>query len=159
MSYLLLLSTDLFWEFLWLRRLSVCLQCGRPGLDPWVGKIPWRRKWQSTPVLLPRKSHGQRSLVGYSPWGRKELEKGSYLVHRHSYYRLKKKCLNGYKQCLNFGKIHRIILISELFIPAWAKVLRLSDILLDKDSGYEMTKTNIGVSVSLSSSALSVSVC
>ena len=41
---------------------------------PWVGQIPWRRKWQSTPVLLPGKSHGQRSLVGYSPWGRKELD-------------------------------------------------------------------------------------
>ena len=40
----------------------------------WVGKIRWRRKWQSTPVLLPGKSHGQRSLVGYSPWGRKELD-------------------------------------------------------------------------------------
>ena len=36
--------------------------------DPWVGKIPWRRKWQSTPVLLPGKSHEQRSLVGYSLW-------------------------------------------------------------------------------------------
>ena len=48
---------------------SVCLQCGRPGFDSWIGKIPWRRKWQSTPALLPGKSHGQRSLVGYSPWG------------------------------------------------------------------------------------------
>ena len=42
---------------------SVCLQCGRPGLDPWAGKIVWRRKWQPTPVLLPGKSHGERSLV------------------------------------------------------------------------------------------------
>ena len=42
--------------------------------DPWVGKIPWRRKWQPTPVLLPRKFHGWRSLVGYSPWGHKELD-------------------------------------------------------------------------------------
>ena len=58
----------------WLRRLSVCLQCGRPGFNPWVGKIPWRRKWQSTPVLLPGESHGQRSLIGYSPWGRKESD-------------------------------------------------------------------------------------
>ena len=41
----------------------LCLQCERPGFDPWVGKIPWRRKWQPTPVLLPRKSHGRRSLV------------------------------------------------------------------------------------------------
>ena len=40
--------------------------------NPWVGKIPWRRKWQPTPVSLPGKSHGQRSLVGCSPWGRKE---------------------------------------------------------------------------------------
>ena len=37
--------------------------------DPWVGKIPWKRKWQPTPVFLPRKSHGQRSLAGYSPGG------------------------------------------------------------------------------------------
>ena len=35
-------------------------------------EISWRRKWQSTPVFLPGKSHGQRNLVGYSPWGRKE---------------------------------------------------------------------------------------
>ena len=46
---------------------SVCLQCGRPGFNPWVGKIPWRRKWQPTPVLLPGKFHGRRSMVGYSP--------------------------------------------------------------------------------------------
>ena len=58
----------------WLRWLSVCLQCGRPGFDPRVRKIPWIRKWQSTSVLLPGKSHGQRSLVGYSPWGRKESD-------------------------------------------------------------------------------------
>ena len=53
---------------------SVCLQCRRPGFNPWVGKIPWRRKWQPTPVLLPGKSHGRRTLVGYSPWGHKESD-------------------------------------------------------------------------------------
>jgi len=37
----------------------------------WVGKIPWRRKWQPIPVVLPGKSHGQRSLADYSPWGLK----------------------------------------------------------------------------------------
>ena len=58
----------------WLRRYSFCLQCGRPGFNPWVRKIPWRRKRQSTPVLLPGKSHGQRRLVGYSPWGHKESD-------------------------------------------------------------------------------------
>ena len=41
----------------------------RQGFDPWVGKIPWRRAWQPTPIFLPGESHGQRSLGGYSPWG------------------------------------------------------------------------------------------
>ena len=58
---------------------SVCLQCGRPGFDSWVGKIPWRRKWQSTSALLLGKSHGRRSLIGYSPWGCKELDTTEWL--------------------------------------------------------------------------------
>ena len=48
----------------------ICLQCRRQrrhGFDPWVGKIPWRRAWQPTPVFLPGESHGQRSLAGYAP--------------------------------------------------------------------------------------------
>ena len=53
---------------------SVCLQRWRPGFDPRVGKIPWRRKLQPTPVLVPGKSHGRRSLVGCYPWGRKESD-------------------------------------------------------------------------------------
>ena len=40
----------------------------------WVGKIPWRRAWQPTPVFLPGESHGQRNPAGYSPWGRKESD-------------------------------------------------------------------------------------
>ena len=44
------------------------------GSIPWVRKIPWRRKWQPTPVVLPGKTHGQRSQVSYSPWGHKELD-------------------------------------------------------------------------------------
>ena len=51
---------------------SVCLLCGRPHFNPWVGKIPWRRKWQPTPVFLPGKFHGRRSLIGYNRWGCKE---------------------------------------------------------------------------------------
>ena len=47
----------------------------RPGFDPWVGKIPWRRKWPPTPVFLPGETHGHRSLVGCSSRGRKELNK------------------------------------------------------------------------------------
>ena len=44
------------------------------GFDPWVRKIPWRRKWQPTPVFLPGKFHGQKSLAGYSTWDHKELD-------------------------------------------------------------------------------------
>ena len=49
-------------------------QCRRPRFDPWIGQITWRRKWQPTPVFLPGEFHGQRSLEGYSPWGRKESD-------------------------------------------------------------------------------------
>ena len=49
------------------------LQCRILGFEPWVGKIPWRRKWQPSPVFLPGKFHGQRSLLGYSPWGCKRV--------------------------------------------------------------------------------------
>ena len=49
-----------------------CRGCKRQGFDAWVGKIPWRRKWQRASIFLPGRFHGQESLVGYSPWGRKE---------------------------------------------------------------------------------------
>ena len=51
-----------------------CRRCKRRGVSPWVGKIPWRRAWQPTPLFLPGESHGQRSLVGYSPWGHRESD-------------------------------------------------------------------------------------
>ena len=50
------------------RRLKKC------GFHPWVWKIPWRRKYPPTPVFLPGKSHGQKSLAGYRPWGHKESD-------------------------------------------------------------------------------------
>ena len=46
---------------------STC-QCRRHRFYLWVGKIPWKRKWQPIPVFWPGKSHGQRTLLGYSPW-------------------------------------------------------------------------------------------
>ena len=45
----------------------------RHRFDPWVGKISWRKRWQSMPVFLPGKFHWERSLVGYSPWDRKRV--------------------------------------------------------------------------------------
>ena len=58
----------------WLRWERTYLQCRRPGFSPWVGKIPWRREWLPTPVFLPGEFHGQRNLVGYSPWCRKKSD-------------------------------------------------------------------------------------
>ena len=52
----------------------------RLGFDPWVGKIPWRKEWQHTPVFLPRESHGQRRLEDYSPEGHKELGTTEQLI-------------------------------------------------------------------------------
>ena len=57
----------------WLSGKECRRNCRRRGFHPWVRKIPWRRKWQPTPVFLPVKSR-QWSLVGYSPWSRKELD-------------------------------------------------------------------------------------
>ena len=43
------------------------------GFDPWVRNIFWRKEWPPTPLFLPEKSHGQRSLAGYGPWGHKRV--------------------------------------------------------------------------------------
>ena len=62
------------WAFLMAQGQRICLPCWRCEFDSWVEKISWRRKWQTTPVFLPEKSHGQRSLVVYSPKGCKESD-------------------------------------------------------------------------------------
>ena len=49
-------------------------------LDSWIGKIPWRRVWQPTPVFLPGEFHEQRCLASYSPWGHKELDTIEQLI-------------------------------------------------------------------------------
>ena len=58
----------------WLRWWRICLHCGKPKFNPWVGKIPWRREWQLTLVFLPGEFHGQGSLADYSPRGCKESD-------------------------------------------------------------------------------------
>ena len=57
----------------WLRDKESC-NIGGTGLIPGLGRSPWKRAWQATAVLLPGESYGQRSLVGYSPWGLKESD-------------------------------------------------------------------------------------
>ena len=63
-------------------KLSVNAGDMRRGFDSWVGKIPWKRKWQPTPVFLSGKSHEQRGLAAYSPWGCKESDMTYQLNNR-----------------------------------------------------------------------------
>ena len=58
-------------------------RCRRCRFNPCVGKTLWRRKWQATPVFLPGKSHGQKSLAGYCPWGHKESDTTEHVRMRY----------------------------------------------------------------------------
>ena len=69
----------------WLIGKESASQFWRHEFDPWVGKMLWRRKWQPTPVFLPEEPHGQRSLVGYSPWGCKELSTKHHQQNNNAY--------------------------------------------------------------------------
>ena len=68
----------LLWQ---LRQYKIYLQYRKPGFDPWVGKIAWKREWLPTPVFLPGEFHGQRNLAGYSPWGGRESDTTHQLTH------------------------------------------------------------------------------
>ena len=92
----------------WLSRWRIFLQFRRHrrcGFDPWVGNIPWRRKWQPTPACLPGESHGQRSLVGYSPWGQRESDTTS--VH-------------GTVLCPGSG-VHSWVFLERLRVVCWGR--------------------------------------
>ena len=70
----------------WLSQERICPLCRRPGFNPRVGKFPWRRKWQLTPVFLAEESHGQRNLADYSPWGHKDSDTTERLNQTHRTY-------------------------------------------------------------------------
>ena len=63
---------------------KICLQHRKPGFDPRVGKIPWRREWQTIPVFLPRGFHGQRSLESDGPWGGRVRHDWVTNTHTHT---------------------------------------------------------------------------
>ena len=69
--------------------------CCCSSIDPWDGMIPWRRKWQPTPIFLPGKSHGQRSLQGYSPWGSKTSDTTELQQSQHAVQSLHPECSDG----------------------------------------------------------------
>ena len=68
------LSSNSVCKYKCLRWLRICLQSRRPRFHPWVRKIPWKKEWLPTPVFLPGKFHGQKSLEGYSLWSGKESD-------------------------------------------------------------------------------------
>ena len=81
----------------------------RHRFNLWVGKIPWSRKWQPTPVFLPGEFHGQRSLAGYSPWSCRELDTTEATEHAHIHMvGLCTMCLCG---CVSVQ--HRLLLEKE----------------------------------------------
>ena len=96
------------------------LQCRRPGFDPWVGKIPWRRKWQPTPVFLPGNSHGPRSLVGYRPRGRKESDTTERLLSLSLYCIFYVEDKNGNYLGRHFkGFFFFNVMVNKCFVRLW----------------------------------------
>ena len=88
--------------------------------DPWFRKIPWRRKWQPTLVFLPGESHGQWSLVGSSPQGRKGLDTTEGTEHAHVHVCM---CVLQTCTCVVFNDICRVVVSvlrrAQLFVPPW----------------------------------------
>ena len=79
-----------------------CRRSRRHGFDPWVGKISWSRKWQSTLVFLPGKSHGQKRLASYSPWGHRRVRHDLANKYQQGlgHDRISKKKRDPGKRCL-----------------------------------------------------------
>ena len=86
------------------------------GFDSWVGKIPWRRKWQLTPVFLPGESHGQRSQVDYSSWGCKESDVTEQLSLHEYIYILTHMCTHMYIYSTSLNNSLGRYLINNLLI-------------------------------------------
>ena len=115
-----LLCTHCFYKqqcFLWAslvaQRVKICLQCRRPCVNPCVRKIPWRREWLPSPVSLPGDFHGQRNLLGCSPWGGKESDTTERLTLSVSFFHCSLNrfviCNKIFKNLIN-SKKHRVSL-------------------------------------------------
>ena len=98
----------------WVKKLRI-IQETQMWFDHWFGKIPWRRKWQPTPVFVPRDSHGQRSLVGYRPWGHKELDMTEQLSMEGNIpfgWNLRKGSMA--REAFNLGSIEQAVSVMSL---------------------------------------------
>ena len=84
------------------------MRWGRHVFNPWVRNIPWRRAWQPTSEFFPGECHGQRSLVGYSPWGHKELDRTEATEHafKHTLFSIAVQKSDHYlKRCLSNASV------------------------------------------------------
>ena len=102
-------------EALVAKNLSAHAEHIREGFNPWVRKMPWRRAWQPIPILLPGKPHGQRSLVGCSPRGRRVRHNWSYLMHTDSWSSWINKEEYCYYHCPN-NIVHVLYIIETSYI-------------------------------------------
>ena len=96
-------------------------QCRRHRFDPWIRKILWRRAWQFTSIFLPGESHRQRSLEGYSPWGRKESvtqlkQLSTHSTHTHTHTHTH----NSYKDYIS---VHFTSLKNTILCAQWWQTL------------------------------------
>ena len=127
-------SSTLAWKIPWMEEPGGLQSMGslRVGQDcetslSLFGFMHWRRKWQPTPVLLPGESHGERSLVGYSPWGSKESDTTEGL-HFHFHFQSRKKFCSRSRQwyknhcCLNpyDPAVHMILEVSVMGKILWS---------------------------------------
>ena len=98
---------------------SAC-QCRRHALDPWIREIPWRRKWQPTPLFVHGEFHGQKGLVGYSPQGHKRAGQNLAAEQQQEVKSLKSRFLPGWRG----GRCSRRVSILWLLqLPGWPVIL------------------------------------
>ena len=101
-----------------------CRRHKRCRFDPWVRKIPQRRRWQPTPIFLTGESHGQRNLADYSPWGRKEMiEKLTHIPENHH---IRVICKTKCKQNMSKLSLQLASLIKKKSISICDKTFLLS---------------------------------
>ena len=111
----------------WLSGKESAYQCRTCGFHPWVGKIPWKRKWQPVPIFLPGKSQGQRSLACYSPWGHgHDLATKPTTLNRHYMY-ICEVMLSGrlVAVSLKVKKISRELTVTNIFSKINFKVIKI----------------------------------
>ena len=100
-----------------------CRGYKRHGFNLWVGKVPWSRKWQPIPIFLPGKSHGQRSLAGYSLWGCRVINNWAcmhtmYILQGYLLHKILEKIVwTKDRRCLCLQYVHKIAKDSWRIFP------------------------------------------